>query len=141
MLTRLPKSFTAIFLKFYHVIEAVLLTAITLATLIAIAEEFVHIYVNETVLLDDLLLLFIYLEVLAMVHHFITHGKIPVRYPMYIAIMAIARYITLALKDIDASIVMWLSISAFILSAATMLIRIGHHYWPYNKIDSKKFDE
>ena len=60
MLTRLPKSFTAIFLKFYHVIEAVLLTAITLATLIAIAEEFVHIYVNETVLLDDLLLLFIY---------------------------------------------------------------------------------
>lgn len=141
MLSRLPKSFTTTFLKFYHVIEAVLLTAITIATLFAITEEFVHIYVNEAVLLEDLLLLFIYLEVLAMVHHFITHGKIPVRYPMYIAIMAIARYITLGMKDIDALVVVWLSLAAFVLSAATMLIRIGHHYWPYNKIDPKKFDE
>ena len=135
MPSHLPSSFSRPFLRIFHVLEAVLLVAITLATVWAMVEEFVHIYVQKQVMLEDILLMFIYLEVLAMVGQFVMNGKIPVRYPIYIAMMAIARYITLGMKELDSVMIVWLSLAAFILAAATLLIRVGHHYWPY--IDGK----
>ncbi|UXI00312.1 phosphate-starvation-inducible protein PsiE [Photobacterium sp. TY1-4] len=134
MPSHLPKTFTRPFLKLFHILEAVLLVAITLATLAAIINEFIHVYTNKQILLTDILLMFIYLEVLAMVQQFVANGKIPVRYPIYIAIMAIARYITLGMKDLDGIYVVWLALAAFILAAATLIIRVGHHYWPYEAV-------
>ncbi len=132
--SNLPKSFTHVFLKIYHLIEAVLLVAITLATLFAIGHEFIHVFTEQKVLLTDILLMFIYLEVLSMVQQFVTNGKIPVRYPIYIAIMAIARYITLGMKELDGVFVVWLSLAALTLAIATLVIRVGHYYWPYERI-------
>ncbi|OAN18365.1 phosphate-starvation-inducible E [Photobacterium jeanii] len=134
MPSHLPKVFTSRFLKVFHVLEAILLVAITLATLLAMVNEFIHVFVEQNIQLTDILLMFIYLEVLAMVQQFVANGKIPVRYPIYIAIMAIARYITLGMKELDGMFVVWLSLAAFILAAATLLIRIGHHYWPYEQV-------
>ncbi|PWI33240.1 phosphate-starvation-inducible E [Vibrio albus] len=134
METNLPKNFTRMFLKIYHIVEAILLVAITLATLFAISNEFLHVFTEQSVLLTDILLMFIYLEVLSMVQQFVTHGKIPVRYPIYIAIMAIARYITLGMKELDGVFVVWLSLAALILAIATLVIRLGHYYWPYERI-------
>ena len=131
MPSHLPKAFSSRFLKIFHVLEAILLVAITLATLFAMINEFIHVLVNRDIQLTDILLMFIYLEVLAMVQQFVANGKIPVRYPIYIAIMAIARYITLGMKELDGLFVVWLALAAFILAAATLMIRIGHHYWPY----------
>ncbi|KLV11423.1 MULTISPECIES: phosphate-starvation-inducible protein PsiE [Photobacterium] len=134
MSSQLPPQFTRPFMKIFHILEAILLVAITLATLAAMVNEFIHVYVNKQIQLTDILLMFIYLEVLAMVQQFVTNGKIPVRYPIYIAIMAIARYITLGMKELDGIYVVWLALAAFILAAATLLIRVGHHYWPYEKL-------
>ncbi|MGR5235822.1 phosphate-starvation-inducible protein PsiE [Vibrio alfacsensis] len=141
MPSHLPQSFSRPFLKIFHILEAVLLVAITLATVWAMVEEFVHIYVQKRVLLEDILLMFIYLEVLAMVGQFVMNGKIPVRYPIYIAIMAIARYITLGMKELDSVMIVWLSLAAFVLAAATLLIRVGHHYWPYVDNQTAEKDE
>lgn len=142
MPSHLPKSFSKPFLKVFHILEAVLLVAITLATLFAMMNEFVHVFSEKQIQLTDILLMFIYLEVLAMVQQFVMNGKIPVRYPIYIAMMAIARYITLGMKELDAVLVVWLALAAFILAAATLLIRAGHHYWPYEiHENNKKYDE
>ncbi|MBA5762850.1 phosphate-starvation-inducible PsiE family protein [Vibrio sp. 404] len=141
MPSHLPPSFSRPFLKIFHILEAILLVAITLATVWAMVEEFVHIYVQGRVLLTDILLMFIYLEVLAMVGQFVMNGKIPVRYPIYIAMMAIARYITLGMKELDSVMIVWLSLAAFILAAATLLIRVGHHYWPYVDGNTAEKDE
>lgn len=141
MPSHLPKSFSRPFLKVFHLLEAVLLVAITLATVWAMVEEFVHIYVQKRVALDDILLMFIYLEVLAMVGQFVMNGKIPVRYPIYIAMMAIARYITLGMKELDSVMIVWLSLAAFILAGATLVIRVGHHYWPYIDNQTAEKDE
>ncbi|HHP0481283.1 TPA: phosphate-starvation-inducible protein PsiE [Vibrio campbellii] len=141
MPSHLPKSFSRPFLKVFHLLEAVLLVAITMATVWAMVEEFVHIYVQKRVALDDILLMFIYLEVLAMVGQFVMNGKIPVRYPIYIAMMAIARYITLGMKELDSVMIVWLSLAAFILAAATLVIRVGHHYWPYIDNQTAEKDE
>jgi protein PsiE len=134
MPSQLPKSFSKPFLKIFHILEAILLVAITLATLFAMVNEFIHVIIQKDIQLTDILLMFIYLEVLAMVQQFVAHGKIPVRYPIYIAIMAIARYITLGMKELDGVLVVWLALAAFILAAATLMIRIGHHYWPYDAV-------
>ncbi|KAB0287487.1 phosphate-starvation-inducible PsiE family protein [Vibrio fortis] len=141
MPSHLPKGFSRPFLKLFHILEAVLLVAITLATLFAMVEEFMHVFAEKRVLLTDILLMFIYLEVLAMVQQFVVNGKIPVRYPIYIAMMAIARYITLGMKELDAVLVVWLAVAAFILAAATLLIRVGHHYWPYVDRRTQEPDE
>ncbi|WP_050910381.1 phosphate-starvation-inducible protein PsiE [Vibrio campbellii] len=141
MPSHLPKSFSRPFLKLFHLLEAVLLVAITMATVWAMVEEFVHIYVQKRVSLDDILLMFIYLEVLAMVGQFVMNGKIPVRYPIYIAMMAIARYITLGMKELDSVMIVWLSLAAFILAAAPLVIRVGHHYWPYIDNQTAEKDE
>ncbi|MGR5211902.1 phosphate-starvation-inducible protein PsiE [Vibrio rotiferianus] len=141
MPSHLPKSFSRPFLKLFHLLEAVLLVAITLATVWAMVEEFIHIYVQKRVSLDDILLMFIYLEVLAMVGQFVMNGKIPVRYPIYIAMMAIARYITLGMKELDSVMIVWLSLAAFILAVATLVIRVGHHYWPYIDNQTAEKDE
>lgn len=115
-------------------VEVFLLLAITLATVAAIGEEFVLIYNKGLVSLSDILLMFIYLEILAMVHQYLNYGKLPVRYPIYIAIIAIARYIILGMKEMDGLSIIGLSVAIFILAAATLVIRVGHHYWPYNKL-------
>ncbi|MGF1910294.1 phosphate-starvation-inducible PsiE family protein [Vibrio kasasachensis] len=141
MPSHLPKSFSRPFLKIFHILEAILLVAITLATVWAMVEEFVHIYVQRRVQLTDILLMFIYLEVLAMVGQFVMNGKIPVRYPIYIAMMAIARYITLGMKELDSVMIVWLSLAAFMLAAATLIIRVGHHYWPYIDGNTSEKDE
>ena len=141
MPSHLPQSFSKPFLKIFYALEAVLLVAITLATLYAMVEEFLHVFTEKRVLLTDILLMFIYLEVLAMVKQFVMNGKIPVRYPIYIAMMAIARYITLGMKEMDASLVVWLSVAALILAVATMGIRVGHHYWPYVDRNTLEKDE
>ncbi|MGF1903838.1 phosphate-starvation-inducible protein PsiE [Aliivibrio salmonicida] len=138
MPSHLPKSFSKPFLKIFHILEAVLLVAITLATVFAMVNEFVHVFSERQIQLTDILLMFIYLEVLAMVQQFVMNGKIPVRYPMYIAMMAIARYITLGMKELDATLVVWLALAAFILAAATLLIRAGHYYWPYEAHEHNK---
>ena len=44
MPSNLPKSFSKPFLKVFHIMEAVLLVAITLATLFAMVEEFMHVF-------------------------------------------------------------------------------------------------
>lgn len=140
MQSHIPKSFTKPFLKVFHMLEAIILVAITCATLFALLQEFQHVFIMKQVQLTDILLMFIYLEVLAMVQQFVLHGKIPVRYPIYIAIMAIARYITLGMKELDAVLVVWLALAAFILAAATMVIRAGHFYWPYEDPRNQKQD-
>ncbi|MFT5879045.1 MAG: protein PsiE [Moritella sp.] len=134
MSSHLPKAFSKIFLKIFSVLEAILLVAITLATVYAMINEFFHVYIEAHVKLTDILLMFIYLEVLAMIQQFVMNGKIPVRYPIYIAIMAIARYITLGMKELASLDVVWLSLAAFILALATIMIRAGHFYWPYKTL-------
>lgn len=135
MPSHLPKKFTSVFLKLFSYVEAMLLVVITFATIYAMANDFYHVYEELSVKLTDILLMFIYLEVLAMIQQFVVNGKIPVRYPIYISIMAIARYITLGMKEIQSLDVVWLAIAALVLAISTVVIRAGHFYWPYKSRD------
>lgn len=109
------------------------LLVIAISTVVAVVIEIRVMFDNGTVTLADLLLLFIYLEVLAMVSIYLESGKLPVRIPLYIAIVALARYLVLDMKGMDTWKVIGVSGAAFILAATVLVIRYGHLKYPYNE--------
>ncbi len=114
-------------------IEWLGLSLITLAVIVAVFQELESLYIRQRVELHDILLLFIYLEVMSMVALYLTSGKLPVRYPIYIAIVAIARFIILDLKELDAIDVIWLSVAMLVLTVAALTLRYGHAVFPYKE--------
>ena len=120
-------------MRFIQWIEWSGLLLITIATIVALAQEVSVVIARQRVELHDILLFFIYLEVITMVALYLTSGKLPVRYPIYIAIVAIARFIILELKILDSLDVIWLSISMLILTLAALVLRFGHSKFPYEE--------
>ena len=114
------------------IVEDIGLLVIAIATIIAMSVEVMAMVDVMTVTLADLLLLFIYLEVLAMVGIYLKTGKLPVRVPLYIAIVAIARYMILDMKNLDTLRVLGLTGAVLILAIAILAIRYGHTNFPYN---------
>jgi protein PsiE len=115
------------------VIEYLVLFIIAIATLVSIAEEIYNMVNLRTVALADLLLLFIYLEVLAMVVNYIESGKLPIRMPLYIAIVALARYLILDMKAMDDWRILAISLSTILLAVTVIVIRWGQLKMPYPK--------
>ena len=111
------------------------LLIIAVATLIAVGFEITSMVNAKTVTLADLLLLFIYLEVLAMVAIYLDSGKLPVRMPLYIAIVALARYMILDMKNLDTWRMLGVAGAALIIAIAILVIRFGHTRYPYRESD------
>lgn len=116
-------------------IQDVGLMIIAIATVIAVGFEIGSMIEARVVTLADLLLLFIYLEVLAMVAMYLESGKLPVRMPLYIAIVALARYLILDMKNLDTMRMLAVAGTALIIAIAVLLIRFGHTWFPYTKKD------
>ena len=68
-----------------------------------------------------------------MVALYLTSGKLPVRYPIYIAIVAIARYVILDLKELSSIDVIWLAVAMLILTLSALVLRYGHATFPYSE--------
>jgi protein PsiE len=115
-----------------HLIEWVGLFVITLATIVAIGQEVWLMVSRGSVLLEDILLLFIFLEIITMVGLYFKSGKLPIRYPLYIAMVAIARYIIIGMKEMDAWIIVAMAAAILVLGITVLVIRYGHLRMPYN---------
>ncbi len=118
-------------LKAIKTVENIVLALIAMASVIAIGQEIFHIIKVGRVELADLLLLFIYLEVLAMVSNYVESGKLPVRMPIYIAIVALARYLILDMKSMDDWRIVAISVASILLAGTVIVIRWGHIKLPY----------
>ena len=114
-----------------HVFEKIGLVIIAIATIVAIGQEVMVMIDNQTVRLADLLLLFIYLEVLAMAGIYLQSGSLPVRLPLYIAIVALARYIVLDVKAMTPIELLAVSGGILVVALAVLVIRYGHVKYPY----------
>ena len=107
-------------------VEDVGLIIIAISTVIAVGIEISSMLEARTVTLADLLLLFIYLEVLAMVAMYLDSGKLPVRMPLYISIVALARYMILDMKSLDTWRMLGVAGAVLLISLAILVIRYGH---------------
>jgi protein PsiE len=112
-------------------VEHIGLMVIAIATVFAMTNEVITMVNARQVALADLLLLFLYLEVLAMVGLYYRSGKLPVRSPLYIGMVALARYLILDLKTMDDLRMFAVTGSILTLALAVLLIRFGHVRFPY----------
>ena len=107
------------------------LIIIAFSTIVAIGFEISSMINAKIVTLADLLLLFIYLEVLAMVSIYLDSGKLPVRMPLYIAMVALARYLILDMKNLDTWRMLGIAGAVLLIAIAILVIRYGHIRFPY----------
>lgn len=129
----MPQQTNRVVMHSLHIIEWVGLSLITVATMVAVGQEVGLMVANRGVLLQDILLLFIYLEIFTMVGLYFKSGKLPVRYPIYIAMVAIARFIIIGLKDLDGWTMVAYSGAILVLAIAVLAIRYGHLRFPYTE--------
>jgi protein PsiE len=119
-------------------LEILGLVVISVATLIAGSQELLKMVAAQEVTLADLLLLFIYLEVLAMVGVYLESGALPIRMPLYIAMVALARHLILDMKNLGPWDIIATATGVLIIALAVLVIRYGHLRFPY---ESSKSDD
>ena len=117
-------------------VEHVGLLIVVLATMVAVGQEIWVMIDAKVVKLSDLLLMFIYLEVITMIGIYYEKNKLPVRYPIYIAITALARYIILDSKNLTAWSILELCGSILVLTLAVLVLRYGNKKYPYENDQS-----
>ena len=105
------------------VVERTLLIIIGAATVFATAQEIYGLILVRKVELADLLLLFIYTEVLGMVGVFYKIRRIPITLPLFIAITALSRMIILQGKGSDPQNLMYESGAILLLALSCLIIR------------------
>lgn len=114
-------------------IEYIGLLIIGIATTVAIYQEVMVMVTAHKVQLADLLLMFLYLEVLAMIGQYFKSGQLPVRFPMYIAMVALARYLILDIKEMTEWRMLAVAAAIFLLTLGVLAIRYGHVRYPYRE--------
>jgi len=109
-------------------VERAGLLIVLLATLLAFGGELYHIVADQggKVKLADLLLLFIYLEVVAMVGIYFEHHRLPVRFVLYIAVVALARHIVLDMKGMDWEDLIASSAAILLVVISVIIVRLKH---------------
>ena len=116
--------------------EKLLLASIALLAMVATGQEILAIVENRNIELADLLLLFIYTEVLGMIGIFFVSKRIPITLPIFIAITAITRLIILQGKDMDMILLLYESGAIFVLSLAILAVRFRpKNYYSYQTDD------
>lgn len=121
-----------------EVVENLGLMVIAIATVVAGYQEVMVMINNAQVTLADLLLMFLYLEVLAMVGLYYESGKLPVRFPLYIAMVALARYVILDVKEFDIWHLIGVATAILLIAGAVLLIRYGHVRYPYTEDTARR---
>ena len=107
-------------------LQLVLLSIILLSTVIAVGIEIKTMLINQSVTLADLLLMFLYLEVMAMVRIFWAQQSISITLPLLIAITALSRFIILQGKEMDPSGLVYEAVAIVLIAAAIVILRLRH---------------
>ena len=125
-----------IMVNFFRKLQLVFASVILIATSIAFALEVLHMVEIRDVNLPDLLLLFIYLEVIGMVTSYWRTQTIRLTYPLFIAITALSRLIILQKKDIDPSTLVYEAGAILLLALAIVILKFRR-----SKLLGIKFDK
>ena len=107
-------------------LQLVLMVIILISTVIAVGIEISKMFQNRSVTLADLLLMFLYLEVLAMVRVFWNQQSISITLPLLIAITALARFIILQGKEMDPAALVYEAVALVLIAGAIVILRLRH---------------
>lgn len=122
--------------KIIRFIQVFSVSVIFVGSLIGFSQEIFHMIEVRKIQLADLLLLFIYVEVMGMIRVYLLQEEIRITYPLIIAITAISRLIILQKKDLDPSILIYESVAILILAIAIIVLKM--RYSDFFKENNKK---
>ena len=117
-------------------IQLVALLIILACTVIAFLVEILQMIEIRQISLADLILLFLYLEVLAMVRVFWESQSIQITLPLFIAITALSRFIILQGKSINPEILVYEAGAILLIALAILVLRFRNS--PIVGLDKKK---
>lgn len=120
-------------------IQLVAVVVVLVSTIVAFLLEIIKMYEVQNVTLADLLLMFIYIEVIGLVRSYWEFRSVRVIYPLIIAITALSRFIILQDKKSDPTNLIYLASAILIVSIATVVIRFRRS--KYLKIDNDKSND
>ena len=103
-------------------VEKLFLITIANFTIAAMGQEVFSLISSRRVELQDLLLMFIYAEVLGMLAAFYSSHRIPITIPLFIAMTALSRLIILQGKDGNPSILLYESGAIILIAGACWII-------------------
>ncbi len=102
--------------------EKAFLVLIALFTVAAMVQEVLLLVDQRRVELKDLLLMFIYAEVLGMLGAFYSSHRIPITIPLFIAMTALSRLIILQGKEGDPTILLYESGAILMIAIACWVV-------------------
>ena len=120
-------------------IQLVAVIVVLVSTIIAFFLEMKEMYDNKDITLADLLLMFIYIEVIGLVRSYWETQSVRITYPFIIAITALARFIILQDKESDPANLIYISLAILIVAIATVIIRFRNS--KYLKIERSRSSE
>ena len=112
--------------KFIRLIQVTSVLIILAGAVVGFISEINLMLEKMKVELADLLLLFIYVEVMGMIRVYLLNEEIRITYPLIIAITAISRLIILQKKDLDPSILIYESLAILIIAIAIIVLRLRY---------------
>ena len=112
--------------SYFELLEKIVLSVLIVCTLIAIGMEIQGMIAVYKVTLADILLLFIYIEIIGMIKEYWVSKMIRMSYPLFIAMTALARMIIMQRKDVDPSAYVYESVAILILAIAIVVLRVRH---------------
>ena len=121
--------------KIIRFIQVFAVLLIFIGSVIGFTQEILHMLEIRKIQLADLLLLFIYVEVMGMIRVYLLQEEIRITYPLIIAITAISRLIILQKKDLDPAILIYESVAILILAIAIIVLKM--RYINFFKEDNK----
>ena len=104
-------------------IQLVAVVIVLISTIVAFFLEMKEMYNERDITLADLLLMFIYIEVIGLVRSYWETRAVRITYPLVIAITALARFIILQDKESDPTNLIYISLAILIVALATVIIR------------------
>tara|TARA_B100001540_G_scaffold103610_1_gene93536 strand:- start:115 stop:501 length:387 start_codon:yes stop_codon:yes gene_type:complete len=112
--------------NYFELLEKIVLSVLIICTIIAIGMEIQGMIAIYKVTLADILLLFIYIEIIGMIKEYWVSKMIRMSYPLFIAMTALARMIIMQRKDVDPSAYVYESVAILILAIAIVVLRVRH---------------
>ena len=112
--------------NYFETLEKIVLSILIICTVIAIGLEIQAMYVKLRVTLADILLLFIYIEIIGMIKEYWVSKVIRMSYPLFIAMTALARYIIMGRQSVDPIAYVYESIAILVLAIAIVVLRVRH---------------
>ena len=110
----------------FHLVERVLLILVAAMTIGGVVGELSHAWQARAITLADILMMFLYTEVVGMVAVFYTGRAATFVYPIFIAITAMARLIILQGKDMKPENIVFEAAAVLLLTiAAVVIVRVG----------------